>query len=51
MGAQPLPPCRRCDALKLAMIKNRHLARRLFGGDVYDCVCRYDSSAFSTEAS
>ncbi len=34
----------KCDTLKLAMIKNRHLAQRLFGGDVYDCVCRFDSA-------
>jgi type II pantothenate kinase len=32
----------KCDVLKLAMIKNQHLAQRLFGGDVYDCVCRFD---------
>jgi hypothetical protein len=31
-----------CDALKLAMIKNRHLAQTLFKGNVYDCVCRFD---------
>lgn len=34
----------KCDVLKLAMIKNRHLARNLFGGDVYDCVCRFDEA-------
>ncbi len=34
----------KCDALKLAMIKNRHLAQALFNGDVYDCVCRFDST-------
>lgn len=34
----------KCDALKLAMIKNRHLAERLFGGEVYDCICRFDST-------
>lgn len=34
----------KCDVLKLAMIKNGHLARRLFGGDVYDCVCRFDEA-------
>ncbi|RMZ52550.1 hypothetical protein APUTEX25_003693, partial [Auxenochlorella protothecoides] len=32
----------RCAALKLAMLKNAHLAERLFGGKVYDCICRYD---------
>ncbi|KAI7844383.1 hypothetical protein COHA_002181 [Chlorella ohadii] len=31
-----------CDTLKLAMIKNKHLAQSLFRGDVYDCVCRFD---------
>lgn len=34
----------KCDALKLAMIKNKHLAQRLFKGDVYDCVCRFDNA-------
>jgi len=34
----------KCDVLKLAMIKNQHLARRLFGGEVYDCVCRFDEA-------
>ena len=34
----------KCDALKLAMIKNKHLAKRLFNGDVYDCVCRFDEA-------
>ena len=32
----------RCPVLKLAMIKTRHLAERLFGGSVYDCVCTYE---------
>jgi bifunctional damage-control phosphatase, subfamily II, fusion protein len=32
----------KCDALKLAMIKNAHLAEQLFNGQVYDCVCRFD---------
>lgn len=35
----------RCDCLKLAMIKNAHLADALFGGQVYDCVCRFDDAA------
>lgn len=35
----------RCDCLKLAMIKNKHVAETLFGGDVYDCVCRFDASS------
>ena len=34
----------RCPALKLAMIKNAHLAERLFGGQVYDCMCRFDAA-------
>ncbi len=48
----PCPSCRlpcsnyytrlQCDTLKLAMIKNKHLAQSLFRGDVYDCVCRFD---------
>jgi type II pantothenate kinase len=33
-----------CDVLKLAMIKNQHLARRLFNGEVYDCMCRFDEA-------
>jgi type II pantothenate kinase len=33
-----------CDTLKLAMIKNRHLAEKLFGGNIYDCVCRFDEA-------
>lgn len=37
----------KCDVLKLAMIKNQHLARRLFGGEVYDCVCRFDEAQIS----
>ena len=34
----------KCDVLKLAMIKNGHLASRVFGGHVYDCICRYDEA-------
>ncbi|CAI5972651.1 unnamed protein product [Closterium sp. NIES-65] len=30
-----------CDSLKLAMIKNERLAKRLVGGSMYDCVCRF----------
>lgn len=33
-----------CDVLKLAMIKNQHLAKKLFGGEVYDCMCRFDEA-------
>ena len=32
----------RCDCLKIAMIKNQHLAAKLFGGNVYDCVCKFE---------
>jgi|TARA_B100001142_G_scaffold323345_1_gene373213 bifunctional damage-control phosphatase, subfamily II, fusion protein len=31
-----------CDTLKLAMIKNSRLAEKLFGGKVYDCVCKFE---------
>nr|GLL18580.1 pantothenate kinase 2 isoform X1 [Ipomoea trifida] len=32
----------KCDALKLAMVKNPRLAEKLIGGKIYDCVCRYE---------
>lgn len=32
----------KCDTLKLAMIKTERLARRLFNGALYDCVCTFD---------
>ncbi|KAG2443313.1 hypothetical protein HYH02_009380 [Chlamydomonas schloesseri] len=32
-----------CDVLKLAMIKTERLARKLFGGSLYDCVCVFDT--------
>ncbi|EHA8590419.1 pantothenate kinase 2 [Cocos nucifera] len=32
----------RCDALKLAMVKNQRLAEKLFNGNIYDCVCRFE---------
>lgn len=32
----------KCDALKLSMIKNQHLAETLFGGNSFECVCRFD---------
>ena len=35
----------KCAALKLAMIKNQHLADSLFKGNVYDCVCLYEPAA------
>jgi hypothetical protein len=32
----------RCDTLKLAMIKTERLARKLFNGNIYDCICSYE---------
>ena len=32
----------RCDVLKLAMIKNQFMAEKLFQGNVYDCMCKYE---------
>ncbi|KAF3775698.1 Pantothenate kinase 2 [Nymphaea thermarum] len=32
----------KCDALKLAMLKNQRLAERLVKGNIYDCICRYE---------
>ncbi|KAK1302878.1 Pantothenate kinase 2 [Acorus calamus] len=34
----------KCDALKLAMVKNQRLAEKLVKGNIYDCVCRYEPS-------
>lgn len=34
----------RCDVLKLAMIKTERLARRLFNGNIYDCICAFDAA-------
>ncbi|GIL42264.1 hypothetical protein Vafri_272 [Volvox africanus] len=31
-----------CDVLKLAMIKTERLAKKLFNGTLYDCVCIFD---------
>ncbi|EFJ47392.1 hypothetical protein VOLCADRAFT_61514, partial [Volvox carteri f. nagariensis] len=31
-----------CDVLKLAMIKTERLAKKLFNGALYDCVCIFD---------
>ena len=31
-----------CDTLKLAMIKNSRLAKSLFQGKIYDCVCMFE---------
>ncbi|XP_043703868.1 pantothenate kinase 2-like isoform X2 [Telopea speciosissima] len=35
----------KCDALKLAMVKNQRLAEKLIKGNIYDCVCRYESAS------
>ncbi|MED6149845.1 Pantothenate kinase 2, mitochondrial [Stylosanthes scabra] len=32
----------KCDALKLAMVKNQRLAEKLVKGNIYDCVCKYE---------
>jgi type II pantothenate kinase len=32
----------KCDAIKLSMIKNQHLAETLFKGNAFECVCRFD---------
>ncbi|GAB2223735.1 hypothetical protein Droror1_Dr00004475 [Drosera rotundifolia] len=36
----------KCDALKLAMVKNQRLAEKLIQGNIYDCVCRYEPSSY-----
>ncbi|XP_009600891.1 pantothenate kinase 2 [Nicotiana tabacum] len=35
----------KCDALKLAMVKNQRLAQKLVKGNIYDCVCRYEPAS------
>ncbi|KAL5544195.1 hypothetical protein UlMin_007979 [Ulmus minor] len=35
----------KCDALKLAMVKNQRLAEKLIKGNIYDCVCRYEQAS------
>ncbi|KAK3224866.1 hypothetical protein Dsin_004728 [Dipteronia sinensis] len=35
----------KCDALKLAMVKNQRLAEKLIKGSIYDCVCRYEPAS------
>ncbi|XP_047316835.1 pantothenate kinase 2 [Impatiens glandulifera] len=35
----------KCDALKLAMVKNQRLAEKLIEGNIYDCVCRYEPAS------
>ncbi|XP_068641687.1 pantothenate kinase 2-like isoform X2 [Aristolochia californica] len=32
----------KCDALKLAMVKNQRLAEKLVQGNIYNCVCRFE---------
>ncbi|KAI3439560.1 Pantothenate kinase 2 [Psidium guajava] len=32
----------KCDALKLAMVKNQRLAEKLVKGKIYDCICKYE---------
>lgn len=33
----------KCDTLKLAMIKTERLAVKLFGGQLYDCMCSFQA--------
>ncbi|KAK4479335.1 hypothetical protein RD792_014847 [Penstemon davidsonii] len=35
----------KCDALKLAMVKNQRLAEKLIKGNIYDCVCRFEAAS------
>lgn len=35
----------KCDALKLAMVKNQRLAEKLVKGKIYDCVCRFEPAS------
>ncbi|CAK8566770.1 unnamed protein product [Lathyrus sativus] len=35
----------KCDALKLAMVKNQRLAEKLIKGNIYDCICKYQPSS------
>ncbi|QCD81069.1 type II pantothenate kinase [Vigna unguiculata] len=32
----------KCDALKLAMVKNQRFAEKLIKGNIYDCICKYE---------
>eukprot|EP00252_Welwitschia_mirabilis_P002910 TRINITY_DN12918_c0_g1_i1.p1 TRINITY_DN12918_c0_g1~~TRINITY_DN12918_c0_g1_i1.p1 ORF type:complete len:874 (+),score=191.99 TRINITY_DN12918_c0_g1_i1:173-2794(+) len=34
--------CFKCEALKLAMVKNQRLAEKIIRGNIYDCICRYE---------
>jgi type II pantothenate kinase len=31
----------KCDCLKLAMIKTERIAKKLFNGRLYDCMCKF----------
>ncbi|WJX33052.1 Pantothenate kinase 2, mitochondrial [Trifolium repens] len=35
----------KCDALKLAMVKNQRLAEKLIKGNIYDCICKYQPAS------
>lgn len=35
----------KCDVLKLAMIKTERLAKKLFNGSLYDCICLYEQAS------
>ncbi|KAL2340904.1 hypothetical protein Fmac_008844 [Flemingia macrophylla] len=35
----------KCDALKLAMVKNQRLAEKLIKGNIYDCICKYEPAS------
>ena len=37
-------------SLKLAMIKNAHLARALLGGEIMDCVCLFEKGVAAVES-
>ncbi|KAF3599237.1 hypothetical protein F2Q69_00033029, partial [Brassica cretica] len=37
----------KCEALKLAMVKNQRLAEKLINGNIYDSVCRYEPPSLS----
>jgi Damage-control phosphatase ARMT1-like domain len=38
----------KCSVLKLAMIKTQWVAERLFGGKLFDCMCRFDEGRRTT---
>jgi type II pantothenate kinase len=39
-----------CPVLKLAMIKSKRVAERLFGGKRFDCMCRFDDAVTAPAA-